>query len=155
MVDNRTMPGHLARRFNQIAVSLFHAEMEALGHDLTPVQFAALVAIEGNPGIDQITLAGMIAHDRTTITGVIDRLDRKNLVKRQVSSRDRRARLLSITEEGVSLLTIIAPAVQAAQNALLSGLTHDEAGVLMHLLAKAIDATNDRSRAPLRLTTTS
>ncbi len=72
--DNNEMPGHLARRFQQIAVAVFLAEVEDAGFDLTPVQYAALAAISTNPGIDQVTLAGLIAYDRTTITGVVDRL---------------------------------------------------------------------------------
>jgi hypothetical protein len=32
------MPGHLARRFQQIAVAVFLAEVEGAGYDLTPVQ---------------------------------------------------------------------------------------------------------------------
>jgi DNA-binding MarR family transcriptional regulator len=148
--DNLEMPGHLARRFQQIAVSLFHAEMEAAGYDLTPVQFAALVTIQQNPNVDQITLAGLIAYDRTTITGVIDRLTRKGLVVRTVSDTDRRARTLQITSEGVSVLRDIEPSVEAAQQAILSGLSAAEGAELMRLLVKTIEALNERSRVPLK-----
>jgi len=149
--DHNQMPGHLARRFQQIAVAVFHAEVEAVGSDLTPVQYAALLAIRQNPGVDQITLAGLIAYDRTTITGVIDRLERKGLVTRVVSSSDRRARVLKITSEGETTLDTIQPAVDAAQRAMVSGLSPDDAETLMLLLRKAIAATNDLSRAPQKL----
>jgi len=108
--DMHDMPGHLARRFQQIAVAVFLAEMEKEGHDLTPVQFAALAAIGSNPAIDQVTLAGLIAYDRTTITGVVDRLVQKGLVARQESSRDRRARELKITDAGRRTLGGATPA---------------------------------------------
>ncbi|MGC2081756.1 MAG: MarR family transcriptional regulator, partial [Bradyrhizobium sp.] len=144
------MPGHLARRFQQIAVAVFLAEIEQAGFDLTPVQYAALAAISANPGIDQITLAGLIAYDRTTITGVIDRLVQKNLVIREASSRDRRARVLTLTTEGKKTLRAITPAVEAAQATMLRGLTAAEGKELMRLLRKAIAAGNELSRAPLR-----
>jgi MarR family transcriptional regulator, temperature-dependent positive regulator of motility len=144
------MPGHLARRFQQIAVAVFLAEVEQAGFDLTPVQYAALAAIDANPGIDQITLAGLIAYDRTTITGVIDRLVQKNLVSREPSSRDRRARVLTITDDGKTTLRAITPAVEAAQATMLRGLTAAESKELMRLLRKAIAAGNELSRAPLR-----
>ncbi|MGJ4945768.1 MarR family winged helix-turn-helix transcriptional regulator [Bradyrhizobium sp. HKCCYLS1011] len=144
------MPGHLARRFQQIAVAVFLAEVEQAGFDLTPVQYAALAAIHANPGIDQITLAGLIAYDRTTITGVIDRLVQKGLVLRQASSRDRRARELQITEAGQQTFRAITPAVEAAQQIMLRGLTEMEARELVRLLKKAIAAGNELSRAPLR-----
>src|SRR6266849_3925335 len=90
------MPGHLARRFQQIAVAVFLAEVEGAGYDITPVQYAALAAVGANPEIDQVTLAGLIAYDRTTITGVVDRLVLKELMTRHESSQDRRARELKI-----------------------------------------------------------
>ncbi|CCE00064.1 MarR family winged helix-turn-helix transcriptional regulator [Bradyrhizobium sp. STM 3809] len=144
------MPGHLARRFQQIAVAVFLAEVEAAGFDLTPVQYAALAAIAANPAIDQITLAGLIAYDRTTITGVIDRLAQKNLVVRRASARDRRSRELLITEEGRRTLEAITPAVEAAQRLMVRGLTRTEARELIRLMQKAIAAGNELSRAPLR-----
>lgn len=150
MRDNNDMPGHLARRFQQIAVAVFLSEVEEAGIELTPVQYAALAAIGQNPGVDQVTLAGLIAYDRTTITGVVDRLVQKGLLVRQTSSRDRRARELQITHEGRRTLNGIAPAVEAAQRIILRGLSEREARDLMRLLRKAIAASNELSRAPLR-----
>ncbi|TPQ34189.1 transcriptional regulator [Bradyrhizobium guangdongense] len=153
MRDNNEMPGHLARRFQQIAVAVFLAEVSEAGFDLTPVQYAALASIKANPGIDQATLAGLIAYDRTTITGVVDRLVQKNLLERRASSRDRRARELEITDEGKRTLRAITPAVEEAQRLMLRGLSPKEAAELMRLMRKAIAAGNELSRAPLRETT--
>ena len=150
MSDTNDKPGHLARRFQQIAVAVFHAEVEEAGYDLTPVQYAALATVGTHPGIDQITLAGLIAYDRTTITGVVDRLVQKGLLVRQANSRDRRVRELQITDEGRRIIHGIEPAVEAAQRMMLRGLTADEADALLRLLRKAIAAGNELSRAPLR-----
>ena len=150
MKDNNDMPGHLARRFQQIAVAVFLAEVGEAGFDLTPVQYAALATIKANPGLDQVTLAGLIAFDRTTITGVVDRLVQKGLVERRASRRDRRARELEITDEGRRTLRRITPAVESAQQIMLRGLSDKEAEELMRLLQKAIAAGNELSRAPLR-----
>jgi DNA-binding MarR family transcriptional regulator len=150
MKDIYDMPGHLARRFQQIAVAVFLAEVEDAGYDLTPVQYAALAAINANSGIDQVTLAGLIAYDRTTITGVVDRLAQKGLVARNESTRDRRARELKITDAGRRTLRGIAPVVEAAQRTLLRGLSVKDAKQLVRLLQSAIAAGNELSRAPLR-----
>jgi MarR family transcriptional regulator, temperature-dependent positive regulator of motility len=148
VTDNNEKPGHLARRFQQIAVAVFHAEVEAAGYDLTPVQYAALTTVAVQPGIDQATLAGLIAYDRTTITGVVDRLVQKGLLVRQASRTDRRAHALRITNEGRRTLDGIEPAVEAAQRIMLAGLSKAEAATLMKLLRKAIAAGNELSRAP-------
>jgi DNA-binding MarR family transcriptional regulator len=150
VTDHNDMPGHLARRFQQIAVAIFHAEVEQAGYDLTPVQYAALSAIKTHSGIDQATLAGLIAYDRTTITGVVDRLVDKGFVSRHASRKDRRANTLQITDAGRRIFHGISPAVEKSQRVMLRGLTAVEAEEFLRLLRKAIAAGNELSRAPLR-----
>src|SRR6266540_911483 len=72
-----TAPGYLFRRMQQIAVSIFVEECRAF--DLTPVQYAALVAIHTHPGIDATRLSAVIAFDRSTLGNVIERLESKPL----------------------------------------------------------------------------
>jgi DNA-binding MarR family transcriptional regulator len=148
--DYEDMPGHLARRFQQIAVAVFQAEMGAVGADITPVQYATLAAIRAHPGTDQTTLAGIVALDRTTITGVVDRLEAKSLILRDMNDRDRRAKHLAVTEKGKALLATLEPHVDAAQRLITRGLTPNEESDLIRLLRKVIDAGNDLSRAPQR-----
>jgi hypothetical protein len=57
-----TMPGHLTRRVYQVSTALFAEECGGL--DLTPVQFAALVAIDAHPRIDATRLSEVIYFDR-------------------------------------------------------------------------------------------
>ena len=122
MTDHNDMPGHLARRFQQIAVAIFHAEVEEAGYDLTPGSVCGAHRLETHPGIDQATLAGLIAYDRTTITGVVDRLVQKGLVVRQAAARTAApTRCRSPMRDGGP--RGIEPAVEAAQRIMLRGLT--------------------------------
>ncbi|MDF0600714.1 MarR family transcriptional regulator [Psychromarinibacter sp. C21-152] len=150
MRTTNDMPGHLVRRFQQAAVAIFYREVAATGYDLSPVQFAALTAVRDNPGIDQATLAGLIAYDRTTIGGVVDRLVQKGFLERKHSARDRRARVLRLTATGQGALQRIEPAVEEAQRVMLQGLDAEEAAQFMALLRKALGAVNELSRAPLK-----
>ena len=74
-----TKPGYLFRRMQQIAVAIFMEECRAF--DLTPVQYAALVAIETHPGIDATRLSAVIAFDRSTLGSVIERIESKGLIE--------------------------------------------------------------------------
>jgi len=150
MLEIYGMPGHLIRRLHQISISLFADSTARAGFDLTAVQYAALVAIDAHPGLDQATLAGLIAYDRATIGGVVDRLVAKKLVLRKVSARDRRARELFLTAAGRKLLKAVTPVVRRAQDPILSGLTDAEKQTFLKLLRKTTEAGNDFSRAPLR-----
>src|ERR1700747_2800967 len=103
-----TKPGYLFRRIQQIAVAIF---MEECGDfDLTPVQYAALVAIQTHPGIDATRLSAVIAFDRSTLGSVIERLQAKGLIEREPASDDKRVKLLYLTRSGAKLLQDIMPA---------------------------------------------
>ncbi len=141
-----TLPGHLARRFHQISTALFDAEMRKAGIDLTSVQFAALIAVRDNPRIDQATLASIIALDRTTIGGVVDRLVDKGLMTRVTSDTDRRARVLTANERGMATIHMAEPAMRRAQSVLVGDLDRDETAELMRLMGKVVDALGDVTR---------
>ena len=145
-IDLNALPGHLIRRLQQIAVGLF---MEETGDfDLTPVQFAALATVARQPGMDQRTLARTIGFDTSTIGGVIDRLERRELVQRNPSAEDRRVRRLTVTPEGQALLMQVLPAMQRAQQRILSPLRADERAEFLRMLSTLVEVNNDASRAP-------
>lgn len=143
------MPGHLIRRLNQISTGLFQDRMASLGFDLTPVQFAALATLRDRPDVDQATLAGLIAHDRATIGGVLDRLQAKGLVARRTDPGDRRARQVRLTEAGAALLAQVLPPVRTLQGEILAGLAPEEQAQFIALAMRVAEAGNALSRAPL------
>lgn len=137
-VDRIEMPGHLIRRLQQQSTQVFQTQMQAAGFDLTSVQFAALDAIAQQPAIDQATLAATISFDRATIGGVIERLESKGLVQREVSEHDRRARLLTLTPAGRRQLANCRPVVEALQSEILGALSAKERAVFVALANKAL-----------------
>lgn len=147
-LDAHTMPGHLARRLQQLAVALFNEEVAELG--LTPVQYSALHAICKQPGIDQKTLAQSISYDAATIGGVIDRLESRGLVARTVSPLDRRARLIHATDEGIQILTTAVPRVLRTQERIVEPLSAKERKEFMRLLGILIAANVELSSTPAK-----
>lgn len=139
-MNSHDMAGHLIRRLHQQSTQVFSQRTQAAGFDLTPVQFAALDAIQANPATDQATVAEMIAYDRATIGGVIDRLEQKGWVKRVVSERDRRARELSLSPEGARIHAALLPVVQELQNDILQPLNEDEQAAFLALASRVVRA---------------
>jgi DNA-binding MarR family transcriptional regulator len=142
------MPGHLIRRLHQISTHVFMTRTKEAGFDLTPVQFAALDAIRESPGIDQAGLADAVAKDRATIGAVADRLEQKGLVSRKVNTRDKRARNLSLTEEGATLVAAIRPIVEQLQAEILPGLDAAEYRLFVELAVKAAKAAGSEPSRP-------
>jgi DNA-binding MarR family transcriptional regulator len=134
------MPGHLIRRLHQVSTQVFAQRMRDTGHDLTPIQFSALDALKHNPGIDQAALARAIAKDRATIGAVVDRLEQKGLIARVVNPRDKRARVLTLTDTGTTVITQLLPIVEALQADILPGLSPTEYDLFMTLATKAARA---------------
>jgi MarR family transcriptional regulator, temperature-dependent positive regulator of motility len=120
------MPGHLIRRLHQQSTHIFIQRTLAAGYDLTPVQFAALDAIHSHPATDQAHVAELIGYDRATIGGVMDRLEKKGWIRRVISTKDRRARELSLTNQGLLVRQELLPIVQALQKDILHPLSEAE-----------------------------
>jgi DNA-binding MarR family transcriptional regulator len=143
-----TAPGYLFRRMQQIAVALFVEECRAFA--LTPVQYAALVAIHTHPGIDATRLSAVIAFDRSTLGNVIERLQAKKLIERKPSPQDKRVKLLYLTRAGATVLRDIMPSVDRAQARMLQPLKAADRKALKALLSRLVDLNNEASRVPLR-----
>jgi DNA-binding MarR family transcriptional regulator len=143
-----TAPGYLFRRMQQIAVALFVEECRAF--ELTPVQYAALVAIHTHPGIDATRLSAVIAFDRSTLGSVIERLEAKNLIERKPSGGDKRVKLLYLTRPGTAVLRDIMASVERAQARMLQPLKPADRKTLLALLTQLVDLNNESSRVPLR-----
>jgi DNA-binding MarR family transcriptional regulator len=139
-------PGHLIRRAQQIAVSMFHSTM---GHGVTPIQYCVLRVLQSHPGIDQVTLARFCALDTSTAADLAVRLEERGLVRRMMPMKSRRFRLLHLTPEGTSLLEKLVPSSTLLARRLLKALNKDEQKVFMHLLRKFVHLNNEESRAPL------
>ena len=141
-------PGYLFRRMQQIAVSIFVEECKA--YDLTPVQYASLIAIRTHPGIDATRLSAVIAFDRSTLGSVIERLEVKQYIERKPAREDKRIKLLYLTKAGAALLIDIMPSVDRAQVRMLQPLKPADRKTLLALLAQLVDLNNEASRVPLR-----
>lgn len=144
-VDLFDQPGHLIRRAQQIAVSMF---FETLGRDVTPVQYAILRTLQERPGIDQVTLAAEVALDTSTTADIAARLEAKGWILREVLPR--RQRSLVLTPAGEAVLAELVPGIHRLQQALLGKLEAAERAELLRLLRKFVAVNNGQSRASQR-----
>ena len=149
MDDLYSKPGYLFRRAQQIAVAIFMEECAAQA--LTPVQYAALVAIREHAGLDATRLSALVAFDRSTLGDVLERLEQRGLILRQPSPQDKRVKLLFPTPRGRKLLTEVMPAMERAQARMLAPLMPGDRQTLLRLLGELVEANNEVSRAPLRV----
>lgn len=130
---NRLVGFHL--REAQIAV--FRDFAASLGPlDVSPVIFAVLALIDGNPGAKQTELARAVRLDRSSMVSVLDNLERRELVVRQAVANDRRSNALQLTAAGTELLRKARRLVASHEKRLARGLSVAERAQLVALLGR-------------------
>jgi DNA-binding MarR family transcriptional regulator len=142
-------PGHLIRRAQQIGVAIFFEEFD--GWDVTPVQYAALIAIRDRPGMEQRTLVNYIAIDRSTVGSMSKGLEERKLIYRVTPKENQRIKQLFIKPAGERLLDDTRNIIARVQERILAPLDKKDQAVFMELLTRLVKLNNELSRAPLRI----
>ncbi|MEX2380922.1 MAG: MarR family transcriptional regulator [Opitutales bacterium] len=108
-MEKLTKPDYelLARFRYSLRLFLRFSEQVASSHGLTPQQYQALLAIEGYPGRNRVTVRELaeqllIAHH--SAGGLVDRLEATGLVCRKPCTKDRRQVWVSLTRRGAGTL---------------------------------------------------
>ena len=112
-------------------------ERRAAEHDLSIVQTRLLgVLRDRTPTMNE--LARFLGLDKSSVTGLVDRAERRGLVARVPSATDRRAVLVSLTDEGRSFVSKAAAAFEADVSALLSRLPPRERETLSRIVSRLL-----------------
>ena len=77
---------------------------EAREVDLSPGRFATLLLIGRNPGISQTALASANGRDKSTLTPILEDLERRGFIVREKLKTDRRSYQLTLTDAGKKML---------------------------------------------------
>ncbi|MBY0335300.1 MAG: MarR family transcriptional regulator [Acetobacteraceae bacterium] len=126
--------GHLLRRAHQRYQALFQEHAAGLG--LTGPQFAALLKLSELGRATQNQLGRAVAMDPATAQGVVRRLIARGFVRSSQDPMDRRTLVLTLTEEGDTVLEEARLAGARAHEMLLDPLSEPERQQLMALLAR-------------------
>lgn len=105
-----------------------------LKNNLTPKQMGMLLVISENDGITQKKAGQIQQVDRTTVTQVIDYLEKRGYVVRKKIDSDRRAYGLSLTNDGALMAKMIYNEIDKAQTKYLKKLSNKEIVTLKNIL---------------------
>lgn len=139
--SNLTMKKERYLRSIRLLAQCFHAfEKISNGHartlDLTPPQFDIIATLGNTPGMSCKELGEKTLITKGTLTGVIDRLEEKGLVRRTIKMEDRRSMIVQLTGKGeAEFERIFAPHVLHCKKPFLDYREEDFAA-LEHELAK-------------------
>ncbi|NJD91967.1 MAG: MarR family transcriptional regulator, partial [Geobacter sp.] len=124
MVEISHSVGFLLAKAYQRACALYKEQFE--GYDLTPQQFGLMRFLWEEDGITQVELSNRSQIDRTTIGGLVDRLEISGLLQRLPHPEDRRAYRIVLTSKGKLLAAELQPLVAELHRKILAPLTEAE-----------------------------
>lgn len=124
--------GSLVRRAQQRHLAVWLSEVST---DVTSVQYAALVALQQTPGVNQRQLGDELDVDRSTIADLVARMVRNGLIERTNDAVDKRSYVLFLTAAGRKQLATLRPRVESVERILTAALTPQESSELRRLLA--------------------
>ncbi|NDY96696.1 MarR family winged helix-turn-helix transcriptional regulator [Wenzhouxiangella limi] len=133
------LPYRLSVLSNQVSQGIARTYSERFGLSVTEWR---VIAILGRfPAIPASQIVERSAMDKVAISRAVRRLLEAGLVLRQSDHSDRRAKPLSLSDEGQAVHAAIAPAALDYEQKLLAALTPDERRMLNTLLDK-LDAVS-------------
>ena len=132
MYDIENSVGFLISKVYQRAWSIMRGQIDR--YDLTPPQFALLAFLWKEDGLSQAELAEKGQVDRTTIGGLIDRLEKLGLVERRHHPSDRRAYQIHLTEKGRQMEEPLSLCASTALDQFTAGLNESEIAELRRML---------------------
>ena len=105
--------------------------------NITTSQFACLKLLsEEEKSLSQVEIASKLRSDKVTAGAVIDKLIAKGLVSRERNIKDKRAYVIEITDDGLSVVKNTVEAAASVNRKALKGLSDEEVDSIVFLLNK-------------------
>jgi DNA-binding MarR family transcriptional regulator len=106
--------------------------------ELSPAQCHVLRLIEPDRPVPMVRIAEALACDASNVTGLIDRLESRGLVRRKPSSTDRRVKVLELTPAGSRLRSTVLERMTRPPES-LDRLSTEEQRTLVRILRRLLD----------------
>ena len=95
-------------------------------YDVTPIQYALLKCLWEEDMQPPTQLAQALQLDASTVSGHIDRLEKKQLIERVYNTQDRRSIYVHLLESGAALQSPIEDAIQKANKEVTAGISPED-----------------------------
>lgn len=101
--DPKATVGHLFGKASRELATQLQSRFNEAGYDVTAEQWVLLMTLWKQDGLSQHEIADATDKDKTTITRLVDGIEKRNLVVRVHDKKDRRQKLIYLTNKGKAL----------------------------------------------------
>jgi DNA-binding MarR family transcriptional regulator len=128
--------GYRIKLLSQLLTRKFQERLEPLG--LTPFHWVVLCCLWQEDGLATCKIGERLQQVGGTLTGVLDRMEERGLVRRERDPRDRRIYRIWLTPAGKQLEQVLPPISKELWYEALAGISAPERQQLSQLIDRAI-----------------
>ncbi len=128
--------GYRIKLLSQLSGRKFQERLEPFG--LTPFHWVVLCCLWQEDGLATSTLGDRLQQVGGTLTGVLDRMAERNLIRRERDPHDRRVWRIWLTDEGRKLQDILPPIAVELREVALQGISSEDRERLSQLLDRML-----------------
>ncbi len=128
--------GYRIKLLSQLAARNFNELLEPW--DLTPFHWVVLCCLWSEDGLATSAIGEKLQQVGGTLTGVLDRMEERKLIRRQRDRTDRRMVRIWLTDTGKELETVLPPIVLGLQERVMTGFSASEQKQFSQLIDRAI-----------------
>ena len=127
--------GNLSAAISRRLYRVFRRE----GIEMTPEQWTVMYYLWSRDGVTQQELCNLTFKDKTSMTRLIDNLEKLSCGERIPSKRDRRSNIIKLTDKGRSLEPVTRPIVMGVIGEALATLSQEDIEVACRVLVCIFD----------------
>lgn len=136
-VDTSYLESLLGYNARRAAIAVIEVFLERMApYELKPVEFSVLSLVAHNPGITSRQLCHTLGILPPNLVGIVNGLEKRELIQREPHPRDRRAMGLHLTDRGAELVAEAEQTASDLEAGVAGRLTPAEQKTLMRLLKK-------------------
>jgi DNA-binding MarR family transcriptional regulator len=128
--------GYRIKLLSQLLGRKFQEQLEPFG--LTPFHWVVLCCLWEEDGLATCSIGEKLQQVGGTLTGVLDRMEERGLIRRERDPRDRRIWRIWLTQEGKQLQTVLPPIAVEIRDRAMQGIPSEEREVFSQILDQAI-----------------
>lgn len=128
--------GHKLKLASQLMYRDFLERLEPYG--LTPFHYLVLCCLWEEDGLSTTSIAEKLKQLGATLTGVVDRMEERQLVVRERNLSDRRVVQIWLTEEGKRLMKVLPPIGASVIEKATKDISKDEQDMAIKILDRIV-----------------
>ncbi|MBU2489881.1 MAG: MarR family transcriptional regulator [Proteobacteria bacterium] len=146
LIDPRDCPYYLLSRVTLSVTSAMKKGFDAAGvSEVKPAYLGALMSLWAEDGLQVAELGRRAGLEPSTMTGLLDRMERDGLVERRQDPDDRRAQRILLTSQGRTIRPLVLEQVDRILGEVFTGVSKEEMDQATAFLRRVLENAQEKN----------